>query len=133
MEKYKLTAILLENHSELSLIIEADEAEIIDEINLTTCISGITISANNDGYFQAFQAIRDQLLLKGYGIKCIGSMLNVTQSAMASTTDKVYIITLGEQARLEDLRSLYEYADISVFPDTNDQNNYFQEWIKSLK
>jgi hypothetical protein len=90
------------------------------------------ISASNYGYFQAFQEIRDKLLEKGYGLKCAGAMLNAVQSSMASATDKIYMVTLGEQAAQENLISLYEYVDILEFPNTNEQNQFAEKWIYSL-
>jgi len=52
---------------------------------------------------------------------------------MASATYKVYIATLGQQARLKDLACLYDYADIHEFPNTKEQNAFFEKWVHSLK
>lgn len=133
MEKYNIVAVYLNNQTELNIEIEADEAETTDEIILTVSIDGITFSAHNYGYFNAFQDLRDQLLQKGYGLKCAGANLNAVQSSMASGTDMVYAVALGKQASLKELVSIYDYADISEFPDTKEQNEFFQLWIKSLK
>jgi hypothetical protein len=133
MENYTVIASSLIAHTEISLIIEADEAEITENIVLTVRIDGDTISASNYGYFQAFQEIRDVLLQKGYGLKCAGAMLNAVQSPMASATDKVYMVTLGKQSALKDLISLYEYIDIDEFSNTNEQNRFFEQWLQSLK
>ncbi len=133
MEKYDVTAISLTSKSKVKLMIEADEAETTDNIALSLSLDGESISASNEGYFQAFQEIRDKLLQKGYGLKCAGSMLNAVQSSMASATDKVYMVTLGTQAARKDLISLYEYSDIDQFPNTEEQNKYAEQWFLSLR
>jgi hypothetical protein len=133
MERYMITAISLETHSELSLTIEADEGETTDGIILTTHIAGVAISAKNHGYFQAFQELRDALLQHGYGLKCAGSKLNALQSGMASGTNKIYIVTLGQQALRKDLISLYDYADANEFPNSESQNDFAKQWFDSLK
>jgi hypothetical protein len=132
MEKYSVIAISLTSQSEIRLTIEADEAETTADIILSLCFDGDIISATNEGYFQAFQEIRDKLLNKGYGLKCVGSMLNTVQSPMASATDKVYKVTLGIQAKQKDLVSLYEYVDIKEFPNTDQQNRFAKTWFHSL-
>lgn len=132
MEQYGVTAFSLASHSDILLTIEADEAETTENIVLSIKINDSIISASNDGYFQAFQEIRDKLLEEGYGLKCVGAMLNVVQSSMASATDKVYIVTLGKQSVRENLTSLYEYANIVEFPNTDEQNKFAEKWIHSL-
>jgi len=132
METYNVTAISLTSSSKLPLTIEADEAETSENIVLRIQIDGDIISASNEGYFQAYQEIRDTLLQKGYGLKCAGSKLNAVQSSMASATDKVYMVTLGKQAMLKDLVSLYDNANIDKFPNTKEQNEFFKKWSLSL-
>lgn len=132
MEQYGVTALSLASRSDILLTIEADEAETTENIVLSIKINDSIISASNDGYFQAFQEIRDKLLEEGYGLKCVGAMLNVVQSSMASATDKVYIVTLGKQSVRENLTSLYEYANIVEFPNTDEQNKFAEKWIRSL-
>ena len=133
MEKYTVTVVHLNTQSELSLIIEADEAETTDDIMLSTQIENGYLSASNYGYFTAFQELRDKLLQKGYGIKCIGSKVNAVQSPMASGTYKVYESILGKQTAQKDLVCLYDYANINEFPNTKTQNDFFDKWIRSLR
>jgi hypothetical protein len=133
VEKYDVIAVSLDTQSEMSLTIEADEAEASEDIVLSTYFDGVKIIArNNYGYFATFQEIRDELLQKGYGIRCMGAMLNAVQSGMASVTHKVYIVTLGKQAKMSDLVCLYDYANINEFPNTKKQNDFQEKWIKSL-
>ena len=133
MKRYIVTAISLETRSEFPLAIEADEGETTNDIILSTHINGVYISAKNDGYFLAFQELRDKLLEQGIGMKCAGSKLNAVQSGMASATPKIYMVTLGQQALLKDLVSIYDNTDEDEFPNSESQNNYTKKWLDSLK
>ena len=53
--------------------------------------------------FPTFQKLRDILLSKGIGMKCYGAMRNAHQSGMMSTSNKVYILTLGKPALKKDI------------------------------
>lgn len=131
MEKYMVTAVSLEKNLETSLIIESDEVNMGDFV-LTAHIGGVAVSSRSYFYFQAFQKIRDSLLQKGYGLKCFGARLNAVQSPMQSGTDNVYMVTLGKQALHKDLKSIYDYTDIIEFPNTKEQNDFRDKWVKSL-
>ena len=78
----------------------------------------------------AYQEFRDKLLEAGYGIKCNGSRLNAVQSGMMETTDKIYLVEMGRQALMKDIVHIWDYADIDTFPDTKQQNEFFQQWAK---
>lgn len=67
-----------------------------------------------------------------YGIKCYGSQINAVQSGMLGTNDKIYLVQLGHKASNKDIVSLYEYSDIKEFPDTKEQNDFFEKWIESI-
>jgi len=133
VENYAVTVIHLNAQTERAITIEADEAETTDDIILNTQIDGVFLSASSHGYFSAFQKLRDKLLQKGYGVKCVGSKLNAVQSPMASATYKVYEVILGEQATPKNLVCLFNYADISEFPNTAKQNDFFEMWLRSLE
>jgi len=132
LEKYTVEIVFLHDNSVQPLTIEADEAGTSDDIVLNTFIGGTCVSASGYGYFAAFQKLRDKLLRKGYGVKCIGAKLNAVQSSMAGSTPKIYLVELGKQALLKDLVCLFDYADISVFPDTKEQNKFTEKWVCSL-
>lgn len=65
MERYNVTAISLATQSEPPLTIEADESETTDDILLSAKIDNTHVCASNDGYFAAFQELRDKLLQRG--------------------------------------------------------------------
>jgi len=132
MEKYEVTILNFDTKSESNFIIEVDEAETTDDIIFHAVISGQEVSSVNYGYFSAYQQFRDKLLSLGYGIKCDGSRINAVQSGMMGSTDKIYLVESGKQALMKDIKSIFDYADINEFPDTQEQNIFFNEWCNSL-
>ncbi|MBU5484222.1 hypothetical protein KQI86_07755 [Clostridium sp. MSJ-11] len=132
MEKYMVTVVELKTQHEIKLVIEADEAETTENIILRAQVKDSLISVFDYNYFSAYQKLRNKILGLGYGIKCNGSRLNAVQSAMMGTSENIYLVELGRQAFTKDIVSLYDYAEISAFPDTQEQTAFFQRWIDSL-
>ena len=132
MEKYSVMVMNLATKEEMEVVIHADEGETSSNIVLSTTIRGYEVSASHYSYFPAYQSLRDNLLVKGYGLKCNGSRLNAIQPGMMGANDKIYLAEMGKQAQKEDTVSIYDYADIDEFPDTIAQMTYFREWMKSL-
>lgn len=133
MEEYIVTVVNIGNNVESEISILADEAETTDDIILKTNIDGREICAADYNYLPAYQKLRDELLGMGYGIKCCGSRLNAVQSGMMGANYKIYLVRSGQQAKLCDIVSIYEYADIKEFPDTAEQNDFLEKWIASFK
>lgn len=133
MEKHSVSIIDLKSRSEFPAEILADESEASEKIILSVIINGQTISGSDDGYFPAYQKLRDSLLSLGYGVKCSGSRINAVQSAMMSLGSSIYLVEPGRQALKKDIVSLYSYAEITEFPDTQRQNEFFDKWCDSLK
>ena len=95
-------------------------------------IEGQEICAADYRYLPAYQKLRDMLLKMGYGIKANGSRLNAVQSGMMEATEKIYLVKLGEKALMKDIVSLYEYAEIDKFPNTEEQTAFCLKWIGSI-
>lgn len=131
MEKYEIIVISLNMQEEQTLPIEVAEAEETEYIAIKTIFSGQEISASEYNYLAAYQEFRNKLLQLGYGIKCNGSRINAVQSGMMGTTDKIYLVELGRQARMKDMVSIWGYADIKEFPNTEQQKVFFEQWTKS--
>lgn len=91
------------------------------------------ICASDYNYLSAYQKLRDKLLEMDYGIKCNGSRINAVQSGMMGANDKVYLVELGRQALKKDIVSLDEYFDIREFPNTKEQNIFFEKWWESIR
>lgn len=128
MEIYDITLIELRSKKEMRLSVEVDEAERSENIEIKAVIDGNIIKASNYNYLPAYQCFRDQLLLLGYGIKCNGSRINAVQSGMMGAINKVYLVELGKQASMKDIVPIWGYADITTFPDTEQQNAFFEQW-----
>lgn len=132
MEEHIVTFVDLKTNSEMVTTIVEDEEEVAGNIVLKVYIANQEICASDYNYLPAYQKLRDKLLAMGYGIKCNGSRLNVVQSGMMGSNDRVYLVELGRQALNKDIVGLYDYADIKEFPDTSVQNCFFEKWSKSI-
>ncbi|SFD39297.1 hypothetical protein [Clostridium uliginosum] len=132
MEKYNVIVVNLLNKKKSNLIIEADEAETSDDILLFVKLDNNEIVGGSEGYFEAFKQLKDKLLDLNYGIKCKGSLPNVVQSGMAANSDKIYVVELGKQALRKNLVSIYEYADIFEFSNSEEQDEFAEQWYSSL-
>lgn len=130
MEAYKVILTNLSSKEELTIQVEVDEAETTENIIIRTIFNEREITSSNYNYLPAYQEFREKLLVMGYGIKCNGSRLNAVQSGMLGATDKVYLVEMGKQALMKDIAHIWDYAEIETFPDTKQQNDFFEHWIK---
>lgn len=133
MEKYDIKLYDLNRTLEIEGVVFADEGELSDDIILKIKLENIVITAKSDGYFSAYQELRDELLENGFGLKCNGSLINAIQSSMMSYTRKVYLVEMGKQALLKNIVDIWGYCDITYFPDTREQNHFIEKWWTSLK
>lgn len=132
MERYEITVINLNTQKEQILTVEVDEAEESEYIVIKSVFLGQEISASDYNYLPVYQVFRDMLLQLGYGMKCNGSRINAVQSGMMGATDKIYLVELGRQALMKDIAHIWDYANITEFPDTKQQKEFFEKWTKSL-
>lgn len=133
MEKYDVTLYDLSRKSEIKAVVYANEGDSSDYIILKITFENIVITVRSEGYFSAYQELRDKLLKNGFGLKCNGSLINATQSAMMTYTPKVYLVEMGKQALMKKIVGIWGYCDINVFPDTKEQKQYIEKWYDSLK
>ena len=133
MEEYIVTIVDIKTNSEFQTTIFADEAETTENIVLKIYVEDQEVCASDYNYLPAYQKLRDKLLEMYYGIKCNGSRLNAVQSGMMGANDKIYLVELGRQALNKNIVSLYEYSDIKEFPNTKEQNVFFEKWCKSIR
>lgn len=132
METYHVQIIHLTTGIVSCITIWADEGETTDNIILRVAVDGQEFTASHTHYFVAFQSLRDQLLDLGYGMKCNGARTNAVASPMMANVAKVYLVNMGEHARMKDVNQTFDFADISEFPDTRQQEEFFKAWGKSL-
>ncbi|MBQ7265427.1 MAG: hypothetical protein IJS61_04950 [Firmicutes bacterium] len=103
-----------------------------DGFEMSCEVDGIGFSLCGEYYFETFQLLRDRLLELGYGIKCNGSRINAIQSGMFGYSEKIYIVSMGNQALNKDLCSIWDHADIKDFPSTKEQKMFAEQWYKSI-
>lgn len=133
MEHYTVFTVDLKSNIQRKIEITADEAETTENIVLQCQIDSQEIMVSDYHYFPAYQKLRDKLIKFGYGLLCNGSKLNAVQSGMMGANEKVYLVSLGKQALPNDIVSLWAYADINNFPNTQEQTAFFTKWCASLK
>lgn len=133
MEIIKVQAIRIDTLHTFEIELQVDEYVTYDGLMISAILPETTVSVKGDYYFTTFQKFRDSLLHLGIGLKCSGSLLNVCQSPMASYSEKIYIITLGMQAKSENLVSIFDYSNIDKFPNSIEQDEYYKKWLSSLK
>ena len=119
MERFEVTLLHLFRKTEQPLTILADDSG--RDIVLTAVLEGRTITGVDFNYLPAYQMLRDRLLELGYGIKCCGSRLNALQSGMMGANDRIYLVELGRPARQRDIVGIFDYDDITEFPNTRQQ------------
>ncbi len=132
METYEITLVELSTKKEINIPVEVDEAEESENIVIYSKVKYHEVTSISDTYFIAYQEFRDKLLTLGYGVKCNGSQVNAIQSGMMGATDKVFLVEMGKQALKKDIVNIWDYADIDIFATTQQQNSFFDQWIKSL-
>lgn len=130
MEEYIIQARNIENNSIISLTIRESYDE-NDNIVLSTKLDGSEYMCSDYSYFEAFKKLKDVLLQLGYGLNCLGAKINAVQSGMASSSDKIYLVEIGKQAR--GLVSLYDYCDNDIYPNKVEQDSYYEKWFNSKK
>ena len=131
MEEYKenIVAVRFTDNAEFNVSVTIIED---DTFTISIVLDNHRYETNAEDIFPTFQKLRDMLLLNGIGLKCCGAMINAHQSGMMSTSDKVYMLTLGKAALREDIATIFDYADIKEFPNTLEQEKFVQKWFDSF-
>ena len=91
------------------------------------------ISAGDDLY-SCLASLRNQL--PDIKFLCKGSKINVhpSRSTRQMTSGLMaYELTMGKQARRSDLVNIFDYDNNNLTNEPDEQNIFFEEWIKSLK
>lgn len=130
VEVYKVTVGHLSSRNETNVCVQVDED---DTIQISLQFLDKTVKVSDYSYFTTFKKFRDTLLNIGYGLKCQGAKINAVQSGMMSSTDKIYLVELGKQAKLNQIVSIWEQADINEFLNSSLQEAFFEKWIASIQ
>ncbi|GHV96794.1 hypothetical protein AGMMS50293_31140 [Spirochaetia bacterium] len=134
IDNIEMVYILLNNSikNDFKIIMAIEEYDNTDIITIKTKINGKNYNSNGEDYFSTFQKIKDILLKDNIGIKCYGSMENVYPSPMMRTSYNAYILENGKQAFMENIVNIFDYVDINKFSTLDEQNNYYNNWLKSI-
>ena len=132
MDEYQCVVVDLAYYDNSKNIIvfvsEKDEDFIIE-----TTIDGIELKSVGQGYFEVFQELRDKLLELGYGLKCNGARINAIQSKMMGACEKIYLAEMEKPALNKDIVSIWDYAEINEFPNTEEQQAFTNRWLNSIQ
>lgn len=128
METYEITIIDLNTKDETIIPVQVDEAETTENIVISATVSDTKITSSDYAYLAAYKKFRDELLNLGFGIKCNGSRVNAVQSGMMEATDKTYLVETNKPAQMRDVVHIWDYADIDEFPDTEEQEDFYNIW-----
>ena len=133
MEEYRITLMQVDTKVKEELCVKVDEAEQTDYIAISAYLNGENIVAINENYLSAFQEFRDKMFQLGYGLMCNGSRLNVIQSGMMAASDRAYLVELGIQALMKDVVHIWDYTEINIFPNSQEQKEYAKKLYSSLR
>lgn len=116
-----------------NLVLSITENDIKDIVSLKIIYNEQIFEVEGEYYFNTYQKLRDILLTNKIGLKCYGSMRNAHPSAMMSTSDKTYILTLGKQAKRKDIVCIFDHVELKDFPNTDEQEVFYQLWFNTKK
>jgi hypothetical protein len=132
-EIIELNSINIGSKNKFKLLLEKTEDD-TGIIEMKIDYNNETFQNNEEDYFICFQKIKDNLLTYNIGIQCYGSMINVYPSPMMRTSNNLaYILEIGRVALKKDIINIFDYADINKFATSEEQNNFYKEWIESKK
>ncbi|MBD2800053.1 hypothetical protein ID854_06170 [Xenorhabdus sp. M] len=128
---------------QIKVIINGKEKEA--ELNLSYSkerVCSLSISVDDDyqatfhdyDFFSCFAAMREEL--KDVIFLCKGAKINVYPSAMARDMGLgmlAYEVTLGEQAKTEDLVRIFDYEEHDVAVSPEEQRRFHLKWIDSIR
>jgi hypothetical protein len=86
--------------------------------------------------FAALQSMREELEAQGVKLLCAGARKDVWPSGMSRDMGggfKAYVMRFGETAKIKDLVDIFDYSDPSLVGTVQEQRDYFEAWLESLK
>lgn len=129
-DSLNIQAVSLKDKIAFTLPIEILED---DEITISCKVNDVSIKRSAETFFQAFQLFRDALLGISVGLRCNGAAKNAHASQMMANGRKVYLLYPFHHARLEDAVDIFERCDLTVFPNTIEQDVFFNSWASLPK
>lgn len=90
---------------------------------------------SGDDLFSALNSLREYLEDNSWLLLCNGCRLNAYPSRASrqmSGGRKLYLLTMGKQARKDDLVDMFEQARIEDVATVSEQRSFYDRWLKSL-
>jgi len=133
-DKYHIKAEVDGRITDATLVIEDIFEDNIDYIMLELSIGNHKWYAKSDeSAFRALIEIRKKIIpIKLY---CYGASRNVYPSPMMESMGggfKAYKLLPGRRARTEDIVNIFDYEDGLDIVDTDEQEEYYNQWLSSL-
>lgn len=128
---YVINLVCLKNQTSRRCMLDVRETE--NQFIFSCNIDKTELKGSGDSMFMAFQKLMDQLYHLGYGMNCQGARINAMQSAMAYASDKIYLLTLGQQAMNKDLVCMFDAVELNEHYQSDKQAEFAQQWLESLK
>jgi hypothetical protein len=128
-----LKGIWINDRVLLDLILNVVESEEDDIITIEVKFNDNVVKTEGEYCFIALQELRKQLFERGVEICCYGAKKNVYPSPMMMNSSKAYLLTVGKQAKVEDIVEIFDPCELDEITTVEDQNLFYQEWIRSLQ
>ncbi|WP_461509467.1 hypothetical protein [Rhodopirellula baltica] len=106
-----------------------------DDSLIELSFDGNTFTGTGDDFFDAFCQIREQLEPLGLLPQCCAAHRRAFPSGMSRSMGggvKLYRLTLGKQALMDDLIHMFDTGDDIEPVSVADQRAFFGKWIGSL-
>lgn len=128
-----LKGIQLKEKVLFDLVLNIKDSDEEDFISIEVKFIDSIIKVKEEYYFTCLQALRKKLFQKGVGICCYGAKTNVYPSPMMMNSFKAYLLTLGQQAKMEDVVDIFDFCELNENGTVEEQDLFYQKWLKSLK
>lgn len=116
-------------------LLELDDGSVL--LKIVALDDFFSVERSGDNYFQILQELRVELEIKGIGLLCNGTSLNVYPSSMQLSMgggDRAYRLKMGAHTKMTDIVETFEYDEKLFQSCTIDQQIEFNErWILSKK
>ncbi|MCD8436037.1 hypothetical protein LNJ03_12115 [Tenacibaculum dicentrarchi] len=128
-----LKAFEINSKKEFDIKVSVIEDENEELITISTEFNNIKIEHSDEFHFTTFQKFRIKLIENNIDLKCKGALINAYPSPMMMTSEKVYILELGKQSKMDSVANIYDFIDILESNHPDKQDLFYKNWTKSLR
>jgi hypothetical protein len=128
-----LKGVKVKNKTLFDLILRVKESEEDDIVSIEIKCDEFATKVEDEYCYTALQKLRRLLFLQGVDICCYGAKKNVHPSPLMMYSSKAYLLTMGKQAKMDDIVEIFDSCELDEIATVEEQNLFYQEWIRSLK